>query len=145
MIKTFEQFINENFEKRNGINNNPIDVKSLARKLKPSVDDIVDLIQAEMDEIDYNEMDAYEASEGIHHTDFDTVINGNDYTIEVTYEIVIPSAKRERGVEHIGIHYKLVGFEVTDDNGVSVSNEELRVTEDTFEELFDIHLVNIDD
>lgn len=145
MIKTFEQFINENFKKRNGINNNSIDVKRLASKLRPSVDDIVDLVQAEMDEIDYNKMDAYKASEGIHHTDFDTVINGDDYTIEVTYEIVIPSAKREQGVEHIGIHYKLVGFEVTDDNGVSVSNEELWVTEDTCEELFDIHLANIDD
>lgn len=113
MIKTFEQFVNENFVDTSS--------KSLANKLKRDIDDIVDLVDAEMEN-----MVIYDTRKGEHNSKFHTNIHGKDYTIYVTYNVMSQD------------EYMLNGFVVEDDNGVQVSNELLGITEDDYSWIFSV-------
>jgi hypothetical protein len=122
MIKTFEQFLNENF------NEKIIDtsVKLLARKLKRYKYDIVDLVDMEMDDLNVSIEDDGD-TKGIHKSMFDTALGRKDYTIHVTYEVLNTLDT-----------FKLVKFDIEDEDGVSVSSEMLGITENTEEDLFGV-------
>ena len=122
MIKTFEDFLNENYKEE------IIDTsgKKLARILNRYKYDIADLVDSEMDDLNVSiEEDGDE--KGIHKTMFYTVLGGKDYTIHVTYEVL-------KTLETL----KLVKFDIEDEYGVSVSSEILGITEDTDEDLFGV-------
>ena len=111
MIKTFEQFINENFIDTSS--------KSLANKLKRDIGDIADLVDAEMEDIDI-----YDTHKGEHNSKFYTNLHGKEYTIYVTYNVMSQD------------EYMLNRFVIEDDNGVRVSNELLGITEDDYSWIF---------
>lgn len=117
MIKKFDEFINENFDK------NSIDSESkmLANKLKRDINDIIDFIDGIMETMDIPN------KKGIQNSEFEMNIYGKKYTVCVTYNVISQDK------------YMLNKFDVVDDKGVRVSNYILGITEDEYSYLFAIH------
>jgi hypothetical protein len=114
MIKTFEQFINENFIDTSS--------KSLANKLKRDINEIVDLVDGEMEN-----MDIYDTHKGEHNHKSYINLHGKKYTIYVTYDVLSQD------------EYVLNRFVIEDDAGVQVSNEWIGITEDDYPWIFAVH------
>ena len=114
MIKTFEQFINEN----------SIDTssKTLANKLKRYINDIVDSVDGEMEGIEI-----YDTRKGEHSYKSYINLYGKKYTIYITYDVLSQD------------EYALNRFVIEDDVGAQVSNKWLGITEDDYPWIFATH------
>lgn len=113
MIKTFEEFINENLEP---------EAKILANKLKRHVNDIVDFIDAEMENKDFD----IPNKKGVYNMEFDMNMYGK-YTVCVNYNVISED------------EYMINKFDIVDNNGVRVSNEWIGITENDYPWLFAIY------
>ena len=117
MIKKFEEFINENFDK----NSIEQESKILANKLKRNIDDIADFVDGVMETMNIPN------KKGVHNSEFDMDIYGKKYTVYITYNVLTQDK------------YVLNGFDVVDDKGVRVSNKWIDITEDDYPHLFAIY------
>ena len=117
MIKKFEEFINENFDK----NSIEQESKILANKLKKDINYIADFVDGAMETMDIPN------KKGVYNTEFDMDIYGKKYTVCITYNVLTQDK------------YVLNKFDVVDDKGVRVSNKWLDITEDEYSWLFAIY------
>jgi hypothetical protein len=117
MIKKFEEFINENFDK----NSIEQESKILANKLKRDINYIADFVDGAMETMDIPN------KKGIYNTEVDMDIYGKKYTVCITYNVLTQDK------------YVLNKFDVVDDKGVRVSNKWLDITEDDYSWLFAIY------
>lgn len=117
MIKKFEEFINENFDK----NSIEQESKILANKLKRDINYIADFVDGAMETMDIPN------KKGVYNTEFDMDIYGKKYTVCITYNVLTQDK------------YVLNKFDVVDDKGVRVSNKWLDITEDDYSWLFAIY------
>ncbi len=113
MIKTFEEFIKENLEP---------EAKILANKLKRHINDIVDFIDAKIENKDFD----IPNKKGVYNIEFDMNMYGK-YTVCLNYNVISKDK------------YMLNKFDIVDKNGVRVSNEWIDITENDYPWLFAIY------
>lgn len=122
----------DDIHKKHIENVNKIENRRFAEKLQPNVSEIVDAIKEILDDIVPSEWDDGE------DTDFDSTIelNGEEYTVYMYCSIESSDYVKRYGAEYYDISFTLDSFEIEDEDGHFVSNEDLGITEKTYEDLF---------
>ena len=126
------KFGGDDIHKKHIENVNKIENRRFAEKLQPNVSEIVDAIKEILDDIVPSEWDDGE------NADFDSTIelNGEEYTVCMYCSIESSDCVKRYGAEYYDISFTLDSFDIEDEDGHIVSNEDLGITEKTYEDLF---------
>lgn len=123
MIKTFEQFVLENFNTSNELN---------AKRLKPYISKIIDMVKDIMDELTADTLG------GGGTISDDINLGGKMYTVAVDYDIIDAYVERGEDNGYVAIDYGLINFTV-ESGDYLITNEELGITEETHSDLFKVY------
>lgn len=115
-------------------NVNKLMVKRLIEKLQPNIDKIVDEVGSLMDNIDISEL--YE--DGNINSEFR--LGNEEYMIYIDYSCRTSDTVKKYGAEYYDLYYGLKYFEIEDEDGTIISNEDLNITPETHEDLFEEHI-----
>lgn len=123
----------DEIHKKHMENVDKIERRRLAEKLKPNVSEIVDEIKAIMDDVDPSEWDDGE------NADFDCGIElgGEEYTVYMYCSIECTGSRKKYGAEYYDLSFTLNSFDIEDENGHFVTNEDLGITDKTYGDLFE--------
>ena len=126
------KFGGDDIHKKHIENVNKIENRRFAEKLQPNVSEIVDAIKEILDDVVPSEWDDGEDA------DFDSTIelNGEEYTVYMYCSIESSDCVKRYGAEYYDISFTLDSFVIEDEDGHFVSNEDLGITEKTYEDLF---------
>lgn len=126
------KFGGDDIHKKHIENVNKIENRRFAEKLQPNVSEIVDAIKEILDDIVPSEWDDGE------DTNFDSTIelNGEEYTVYMYCSIERSDCVKQYGAEYYDISFTLDSFEIEDEDGHTISNEDLGITEKTYGDLF---------
>lgn len=109
-----------------------IERRRFAEYLQPNIQDIVDVVKSIMDDLDPS--DLKDGDENYIESEF--TLNGDEYTINVNYECGSDDGSKKYGAVYYNVYYYLNSFEIYNEDGTVITNEELGVTEKTHKDLF---------
>lgn len=123
----------DDIHKKHIDNVNKIERRRLAEKLKPNVSEIVDKIKVIMNDVVPSEWDDGE------NADFNCGIElgGEEYTVYMYCSIECTNSRKQYGAEYYDLSFTLDSFEIEDENGHFVTNEDLEITDKTYGDLFE--------
>lgn len=104
--------------------------KRLMEKLHPNIDKIVDKVESIMDNIDISEL----SDDGNIESEFR--LNDEEYIIYINYSYSTSDVVKKYGAEYYDLYYNLENFEIEDEDGTIISNEDLNITSKTHKDLF---------
>ena len=112
----------------NMANVDKIERRRLAEKLQEYTQDIVDAVQNFMENMDPEDDDI--------NTEIQLTLGGDKYSLNVVFDYDRSEGDERYGAEYYDIYYSLDGFDIYDDEGTCVTNDELKITSETYRELF---------
>ena len=105
-----------------------IERRRLAEKLQEYTQDIVDAVQNFMNNMNPEDDDI--------NTEIQLTLGGDKYSLNVVFDLDRSEGDERYGAEYYDIYYSLDGFDIYDDEGTCVTNDELKITSETYHELF---------
>lgn len=105
-----------------------IERRRLAEKLQEYTQDIVDAVQNFMNNMNPEDDDI--------NTEIQLTLGGDKYSLNVVFDLDRSEGDERYGAEYYDIYYSLDGFDIYDDEGTCVTNDELKITSETYRELF---------
>ena len=110
-----------------------IEKRRIAEKLQEHTQEIVDAVEKFMDNVDPEDDSA--------NREIEITLGGNEYIITVVYDSDSSETVRKYGAEYYDIYYSLDIFDICDENGTWVTNDDLKITSETYEDLFKQHTI----
>lgn len=123
------KFGGDDIHKKHMDNVDKIEIRRLAEKIQPNIQEIVDEVNSIMNEIHSSDLD----EAGTIESEFS--LGNDEYMIYVNYTTERSEIRRSYGVEIYDIYYTLESFKICDEN-TCVSNDDLGITEKTYKDLF---------
>ena len=115
-------------------NVNKLEQKRLAHKLQQYVPEIVEFVNSKFEEIDTDPSENYDDNYG-YISDLDINLGGVDYIMDISYGIERSGAKK-CGAYYYDVTFYLSDFEIVNEDGVSILNDDLGITPKTYKDLF---------
>jgi hypothetical protein len=115
-------------------NVNKLMVKRLIEKSQPNIDELVDVVRSLWDNIDTSEL----CEDG--NINSEIRFGNEEYNIYIDYSCRTSDIVRKYGAEYYDLYYNLKCFEIEDEDGTIISNEDLNITPKTHKDLFEEHI-----
>lgn len=110
-----------------------IERRRFAEYLQPNIQEIVDVVKSIMDNLDPSDINE---GDGNNYIESEFTLNGDEYTIIVNYKCSSDEGTKKYGAVYYNLYYYLNSFEICNDDGIVITNEELGVTAKTHKDLF---------
>ena len=125
----------DNIHRKHLDNVNKILKKRIIEKLQENIHEIVEKVESEWHDI-VAQLDLSE-EDGESSDEFHTRFGNDEYILYIDYTIKSSDTWEDRGELYCNIYYDLISFEIyNEDDNISITNEELGITEKTHKELF---------
>lgn len=112
-----------------------IERRRFAEKLQPNIQKIVEEVHSILYEIDDDDLIDERSGNISGEIETEITLNNDKYMLSIYYDGFCPDSYEDYGVEIYNVSYSLSYFEIYNDN-ICISNEDLGITEKTYEELF---------
>ena len=116
-------------------NVNKIERRRFAEYLQPNIQEIVEEVHSILYEIDDDELIDERSGNISGEIETEITLNNDKYMLSIYYDGFCPDSYEDYGVEIYNVSYSLSYFEIYNDD-ICISNEDLGITEKTYEELF---------
>jgi hypothetical protein len=84
--------------------------------------------------------------EGSQSMEFEINVDNIDYMLYVDYTVKFTNARKEYGAYYHDVEYTLESFDITNEDGIYATNEDIGITRSTYKDLFkDYTIEDIED
>ena len=107
--------------------------KRFLEKLQPHIDEIINKVSSIMDNIDIYDFSEKKDTATV---ESEISLDGSEYTIDVNYTYSLSGYRKKYGIEYYNAYYNLDAFVIGDEDGNTVSNDDLNITFKSHKDLF---------